>query len=590
MTVLDEAYRLVDKGWRVFPVATDAKNPAIPKAEGGRGALDATLDKNILTDWFTNNPDWNLGIATGPDNNLTVIDIDGEQGLATIARFQRATKFFNQLETYVVETPNGLHAYYSYHPEMPHGVNLLESFHTQHEHDSEPGKMCNKTHVDCRNLPGGYVVAPPSTVKGKLYTVKIDRPIIALPYAHPAFLNQRPQNGTLQRHTANGTARRYDWVQVAMQGVGKGERNHMATRLIGHYHRYGRLDPGEITILMYGYADNCDPPLPRYEIDNAIRSITSKPTNGDTYGETDDPDRLELLPQIIEDYVGKSNGYFTVEEIDREFQIRSTAEKAVRRSTLQRLHTNNIVQPHATANNRYRKVDDTMEVFDLTNIEEPDPLPIEFPLGLHQQVDMYEGSLFVLAGSPNSGKSAFLLNTALLNRDRFNVKYVNSEMGAQELMKRLTLFKDVPLEEWRKIVFAQKQGNMVDAVRYKDLIAPTLFIVDFLSIQGEEFFRIGSDLEHMANAIGNKGVLIVAIQKKNGEANIYGRGAEFSAERARLYCSLDRLPSSGNNVIQIVKGKNWHGDVQPDGLRKEFKIQRGSTLEDITGWHYSSDR
>jgi len=65
-------------GWPVFPLARNAKVPAIRKADGGKGVLDATNNLEWVCKWWSGHPEHNVGIATG--FAFDVIDIDPDAG------------------------------------------------------------------------------------------------------------------------------------------------------------------------------------------------------------------------------------------------------------------------------------------------------------------------------------------------------------------------------------------------------------------------------------------------------------------------------------------------------------------------------
>ena len=73
------AARYAERGRYVFPVAERRKAPKIPKAEGGRGYLDATIDTAQVITWWTRWPDVNIGLWPGR-SGLVVIDADGPEG------------------------------------------------------------------------------------------------------------------------------------------------------------------------------------------------------------------------------------------------------------------------------------------------------------------------------------------------------------------------------------------------------------------------------------------------------------------------------------------------------------------------------
>ena len=70
---LEIALRNAARGWPVFPLS--GKHPRISKAAGGNGYLDATLDAEQITAWWTKYPTANPGIACGASDQY-VVDVD----------------------------------------------------------------------------------------------------------------------------------------------------------------------------------------------------------------------------------------------------------------------------------------------------------------------------------------------------------------------------------------------------------------------------------------------------------------------------------------------------------------------------------
>ena len=73
----DEKLRLLlsypDRGWAVFPCFPRQKTPATPN-----GFHDAVTEKDQITKWYKNNPDYNWGLVTGKQSGLLVIDLDAK--------------------------------------------------------------------------------------------------------------------------------------------------------------------------------------------------------------------------------------------------------------------------------------------------------------------------------------------------------------------------------------------------------------------------------------------------------------------------------------------------------------------------------
>ena len=144
MTMLNSALHYASMGWKVFPLAQGSKVPR----EGSKGVHDATTDEQQINEWWSMEPSANIGIATGQESNLIVIDVDGDPGMQSM---RQVVPQLPKEHTRVIKTPNGYHLYYLYNP----------SFHTG------AGFM---TGLDVRS-DGGYVVAPPSLVNDTQYYV-----------------------------------------------------------------------------------------------------------------------------------------------------------------------------------------------------------------------------------------------------------------------------------------------------------------------------------------------------------------------------------------------------------------------------------
>ena len=67
-TALDYAAR----GWRIVPIRPGEKRPALTNWQN-----IASNDRDLITEWFTGPySDHGIGIATGPDTGIFVLDVD----------------------------------------------------------------------------------------------------------------------------------------------------------------------------------------------------------------------------------------------------------------------------------------------------------------------------------------------------------------------------------------------------------------------------------------------------------------------------------------------------------------------------------
>jgi putative DNA primase/helicase len=154
---IDAAFAYAGAGVAVFPVHSvehgqcscanaqcknKGKHPRTPN-----GLKDATIDTSQVKSWWESFPNANIGIRTGKESGVFVVDIDGEEGFQWLNEQRFA-------QTPMVRTGGGgLHVFFRY-PE-------------DREIKNSARKIASE--VDIRG-DGGYVIAPPSNhASGNLY-------------------------------------------------------------------------------------------------------------------------------------------------------------------------------------------------------------------------------------------------------------------------------------------------------------------------------------------------------------------------------------------------------------------------------------
>lgn len=83
MKTVSYALACARRGWRVFPVAAGKKAPPLVKWKA-----EATTDEDTIRGWWEEWPDVNLAIACGEESDIMVLDIDGPEGYAWLARYE----------------------------------------------------------------------------------------------------------------------------------------------------------------------------------------------------------------------------------------------------------------------------------------------------------------------------------------------------------------------------------------------------------------------------------------------------------------------------------------------------------------------
>jgi hypothetical protein len=141
---LRQALAYARRGWPVFPCLPGQKIPATT-----HGFRDATTDEQQITTWFGRGQRWNLAIATGtPGPDVLDVDQHGQagNGFPAFARLRHAGLL--AAAAYIRTPAGGMHAYFT-------------------GSDQHNGRLPSH-HLDFRSQ-GGYVLAPPSHVRGHPY-------------------------------------------------------------------------------------------------------------------------------------------------------------------------------------------------------------------------------------------------------------------------------------------------------------------------------------------------------------------------------------------------------------------------------------
>lgn len=222
------ATTLAYRGWRVFPVDAESKVPLVKDWPNV-----ATTDARQVNEWWKRFPAASIGYPTGL---LTVVEIDGETGLASMEAL-RATNPWPPTLTSV--SGRGLHHFYVPTEPLRNCVGM-----------SHDGKRGLGKGIDVRS-DGGFVILPPSVHRtGRRYRwgVKI------APVPMPDWMTERLRSPEPSRLPIPATdADRY--AQAALAGeleniyaAGEGELNHAVNKAawkLGRHVAIGALEESE---------------------------------------------------------------------------------------------------------------------------------------------------------------------------------------------------------------------------------------------------------------------------------------------------------------------------------------------------------
>ncbi len=276
--------------------------------------------------------------------------------------------------------------------------------------------------------------------------------------------------------------------------------------------------------------------------------------------------------ETIWDWVWRAPGEFNVSDVDRDLSFVTPEDRKMRTFALETFVAEGHIEREGSKRGWYRPEQrETRRI----NFSEASSAPVDMwlPFNLHKMVAIMPSNIIVVAGEPNAGKTALLLNIASSNRKRSNVNYFSSEMDAGELKSRLIKF-DCGLVEWERVNFWDRQEN------FSDVIVPgkgSLNIIDFLEVH-DEFYKIGKWITEIYAKLKGA-VAVIAIQKNTGQE--HGLGGQRSMEKARLALSC----SPGK--ILITKAKNFiDPEFNPNNHAVKYKLVQGAKLiQQGEGWY-----
>lgn len=539
--VLSAALAYQRKGLSVIPVRED-KRPYIrwERYQNEKAGADE------IRTWFKQWPGAGVGIVTGAISGLDVLDIDSSEGEEKlIEALGEGLVSFNPP---LAKTPRG-------------------GKHLYIQSTGEGNRIGFLSHVDFRGQ-GGYIVAPPSPgPNGKGYAWKPGASIFDLPLpALPASLLSIIKNsisymgGVVNPRTDDH--KRPHLTTSDHINFTEGNRDNTLFHLANHLVK-GGMPPQEIQVVLSLIASKlCNPPFPENEIPAKVQSALKRVET-----------RERNISQEVRDWALTTSDHWMTTDCHTWLHLTTREEQKVANMVILRMAKEGLIEKHGDRRGCYRTVDTQCEAIDWQAADDS-PAPLEWPFGIERLALLHPKNIAVIAGVQNAGKTAIALNLAWLNKDRFKIRYLSSEMGATELKGRLKKFS-VPLSEWKGIDFKERSSNFSDAID-----PDALNILDYLEI-ADAFWKIAEDMRRIYEKL-RKGVAVVCLQKTAGKDA--GRGGDFGLEKPRLYLNLDPDPPDGA-VLSIRKAKAWaFPGRNPNGKKVNFKIVDGCRLIKIGEW------
>ena len=243
-------------------------------------------------------------------------------------------------------------------------------------------------------------------------------------------------------------------------------------------------------------------------------------------------DKIEHLEGKVAAWISQAYGEFKIYEIIKDLGIRTEDDISELKFALHGLCVVGKIKENKRKNGTYTKIDISLEKMKRVEDRTP-PIDLWLPFGLHDKVVVIRGSLIIVAGVGNAGKSTFCLNFTEKNMDKYRIRYISSEWTNEERDIQLEDF-GANIDEWdEKVDFFAKKDVTSSFDNYID--PEKINIIDYYE-KYDNYGEIPGDLRAIADKL-TSGIAIVAMQKKTGMT--HGYGGEGTVNRAQLYVNLD---------------------------------------------------
>ncbi len=486
--------------------------------------------------WWNRWPMAMIGIITGSISGVVVIDIDSAEGEQAVQEY-----IPDSLVIPTCQTPRGGKHLYFKHPgkPIPNNARIV------------PG-------CDFRG-DGGLVIAPPSVnMEGKAYAWiegfsihEVEPPLLPESYISfilkKAFVFNKEHDDQCRQESSLSS----NVVRMFTQGRRDEDLFHVANCLVK-----GGMPSSEIQKSLEILAKSCDPPFPLKEIPAKIESALKRAER-----------RERNLAEEVREWVLSSSGVFLSSEVAQCLHVSSRDEQKNLSKILSRFSAEGLIERYGNKNSCFRRVENECEEIDFLNAPN-ESFAIRWPFGIEEFVRTLPKNVIVIAGEPNAGKTAFLLNVIQMNMADHPIYYFSSEMGPIELAERLKKFGQ-PLSEWR-FTAKERSSNFADVI-YPDAVN----LIDYLEIH-KDFWEVGGRIKEIYDRLV-KGIAVIALQKNRGTD--YGLGGMKGLEKARLYLAMEP------RRMKIVKAKHYASRTNPNGLELNFKLVQGWEFLREGDWH-----
>ena len=287
----------------------------------------------------------------------------------------------------------------------------------------------------------------------------------------------------------------------------------------------------------------------------------------------------------VRNWLINRTGCVTKREIWDEFGLVHPKDKAALRALLHTLLKEESIYKDRYKADTYWVKEGEFQYDDLDEADEADS-GLRLPLNLHELMTVPRGSVFLLEGCTNAGKTAFCFNVLRANfSTEIPLRYIYSEGSKSEVALRVSSFVTVMGDDrdmWKNnLKTAFFPNNHHQFILQQN---PTgLTVVDYVRAVDGDFTKMGPAIDLIAESSG-QGFVMVCVQKKTG--NAYGVGGQNNHFAPRNVFSLDFVCKDNGYdfcVLTIKKCKYPRDFLNnPDGKEIHLAIRGGVELTQLS--------
>jgi len=258
LNFVDHALALAKRGFHVFPLKANSKEPAIDKFP-----VLATTDEAQIREWWGKRPYCNIGISTtlynGGHSGLLAVDVDNKgdkKGNDEIFKLELEGKEFPG--TFTQKTPTGgRHLIYRVNAAVKQSAGRIA-----------PG-------IDTRSK-GGYVVGAGSSLDGRLYTIE---PGDDFPTPAPAWLLQNADDRETPKiavipeklNAPRAITRAEQWLKTAPVAVQGSSGDQVTFKTANKVKDFG-VNEEDCFTLLFEWNLRCQPPWAPSDLRTKVRN------------------------------------------------------------------------------------------------------------------------------------------------------------------------------------------------------------------------------------------------------------------------------------------------------------------------------